>query len=376
MRLLRLHAQHFRNFELVRLSLSGASHFLVGANGQGKTNLLEAAGLLGALRSFRTNETAPLIKQGEPQARIFYEAADASGSPVKIDLTLATKGKTLLVDGERVGRLGDFLGRFPVVVLSSDDNQLLRGSPGARRRFLDLHLASIHPGYYEHLRRYHRALASRNRLLKVRPWAKPDLAALASFEEAMAPEAAALVAARLEELQELEPIFAKAYAAFAEAAETPRLSYAPSLDAANTDAEAFRKLWQADRERELRTGATGKGPHRDDLGFAVLGRPAREFGSEGQQRSFVIALRLAQFARMRAVLGQDPLVLADDVLGELDPGRRARFWHALEGDPQILATGTSLPKLPSDRAWSCLSVQNGSFTPLPDPSTVTDADAT
>ncbi len=362
MRLLRLHAQNFRNFELVRQSLQGASHFLLGRNGQGKTNFLEAAGLLGALRSFRTSESGALIRQGETRARLFYEVEGADGIACKVDLTLAPKGKTLLVDGERVGRLSDLLGRFPAVVLSSDDNQLLRGSPGARRRLLDLHLASLEPAYYEHLRRYHRALAARNRLLKQGRAEAPGrfTAELQSFEEAMAPEAAALARSRKRECKALEAHFVRAYATFAEAAEAPRLCLAASVDADSPD--AFSEAWQSGRERDQRLGSTGKGPHRDDLTFTVLGRSAREYGSEGQQRSFVIALRLAQFARQKEALGQTPLVLADDVLGELDPQRRGRFWSALEGEPQVLATGTSLPALPTEREWRVVEVSNGVFT--------------
>ncbi|MGF1448764.1 MAG: DNA replication/repair protein RecF [Opitutales bacterium] len=375
MRLLRLNAQNFRNVELVRLALGGKSHFLLGRNGQGKTNFLEAAGLLGALRSFRTNDAGALIRQGQPQARLFYEVERAGGLDCKVDLTLEPKGKTLQVDGERIARLGDFLGRFPAVVLSSDDNQLLRGSPGARRRFLDLHLSSLEPAYYEHLRRYHRALAARNRLLKQSRAgnSQQSSAALGSFEEAMAPEAAALARSRRREVKVLETHFIRAYAAFAEAAEAPRVCLKLSLDTDQPD--AFRDAWLANRERDLRLGSTSVGPHRDDLAFTVLGRSARAFGSEGQQRSFVIALRLAQFARLKEALGQTPLVLADDVLGELDPRRRDRFWNALEGDPQVLATGTSLPVLPVERDWRLVEVASGVFTPREGPPSVDPIDA-
>ena len=356
MQLRRLVLQHFRNLEWAELALPGGCAALVGANGQGKTNVLEAIGLLTALRSFRQTDNRLLIAHGQPEAALRFELEHERFGATTVIIRLRPDGKDVMIDATPMTRLGDFLGRFPAVVFSTQDNQLIRGSPAARRRWLDLVLAAMDPAYFDALQRYHRALAERNRLLK----GQPDPAQLAAFEQPLAAAAAAVVRARSAGVSELSVRVRSAYSVVAGAAESADLVY--EADADEGDAAAWCALFAAMRERDIQWKATTRGPHRDDLDLMLDGRSSRDFGSEGQQRSLVLALRLAQLGHFRERSGVQPLVLADDVLGELDPERRRRFWSAIEPGAQVIATGTVVPEVPAG-GWQIVRVAGGVLTP-------------
>lgn len=354
MRLRRITLQHFRNITAADLVLTGRQQFFVGANGQGKTNLLEAIGLLTALRSFRTADSRLLIAQGQAEAAVAFELEHERRGDSRVVLKVRAGGKEVWCDGERVTRMGDFLGRFPTVVFSSQDQQLVRGAPGLRRRWLDLTLAAVDPVYLRELQDYHRALAGRNALLK----RQASAAEFVAFERPLATAAAAIVAARRENVPVLAMQATEAYAAIAGAAESVGCEYEQSLDAVS--AEAWVEAFARQRTRDLAFRTTLAGPHRDDVVFNLSGRLAREFGSEGQQRSLAVALRLAQVDFFRTRAGVQPILLADDVLGELDPDRRRRFWEAVGGERQVIATGTTLPEAELG-AWQTFVVDAGRF---------------
>lgn len=357
MRLRRLSLQHFRNIPLATLEFAGHRQFLVGANGQGKTALLESAGLLTALRSFRTAENRHLLAHGQAEAVVTCDLEHEVRGDTRVALRLRAGAKEVWTDQERVTRLADFIGQFPVVALSSQDQQLIRGSPGGRRRWLDLTLAAMDARYLESLQAYHRALADRNALLK----RGAPAAQLLAFERPLAAHGARLIAARTTGLVELAADLTAAYAQMADQAEPAGFAYAPDLAA---DEAALLARLADGRGRDLALRTTGSGPHRDDFEFTLSGRLAKDFASEGQQRSLVLALRLAQaafYARRRAVR---PVMLADDVLGELDPDRRRRFWQVVGRDTQVIATGTVRPEpIEGGAPWQVFNVVAGAFRP-------------
>lgn len=358
MHLRRIALQNFRNIAWADLVVPAAGAALVGANAQGKTNLLEAVGLLTALRSFRQSENRLLIAHGQPEAALRFEVEHERLGATTVTLRLRPAEKELEVDGNRVGRFADFLGRFPTVLFSSQDNQLIRGGPGGRRRWLDLVLAAMDPHYLDALQRYHRALDGRNRLLKERA----DPAQLAAFEQPLAAAGAAVIRAREAGVAELAVRVRAAHAAIAPGLESADLVYDCDVPDSGREEALLAALLAANRERDLLLRSTSRGPHRDDIDLTLDGRSGRDFGSEGQQRSLVLALRLAQLGHFRERSGVRPVVLADDVLGELDAGRRARFWSAIEPGTQVLATGTTLPA-GADPAWAVFTVARGSFQP-------------
>lgn len=345
--------QHFRNLPLVSVELLGRRTFLHGANGQGKTNFLEALGYVTALRSFRGAEPRALAALGQAQAGLGFRLEHETFGESRLTITLGAAGRTVEWEQGKVTRLADFIGKFPTVVFSSQDHQLLRGAPALRRRWLDLTLAAMDGAYLAALQGYTRAVAERNMLLKQ---GGRDAAQLDAFEHEAAHHAARLVAARQAGLAELSELFRTAQSRLVPEGETAALVYAP--DTAAESAEAFAAEFARARPRDTVLKTTERGPHRDDLDLLLQGRPAKHFASEGQQRCLVIALRLAQAVYFRRRGGVEPVLLCDDVLGELDPERRRKFWASLEGDPQVIATGTTLPE--SDgTAWQVLPVQNG-----------------
>lgn len=352
--------QGFRNLPLVEAELAGRRTFLCGANAQGKTNFLEGLGYVTALRSFRGAESRALVGLGQPQAGLAFAIEHEKFGASRVTITLKPDGREVMWEQGKVTRLADFIGRFPTVAFWSQDNQFLRGSPSLRRRWLDLTLAAMDPAYLLALQAYTRAVAERNILLKQ---GARDPAMLEAFEHELGVQAALLVAARNTGVTALSHCFRQAHARLVPEgdpstelrAETAALVYAP--DTAAATAAEFAALQAKNRPRDTLLKSTERGPHRDDVEVLLNGRPAKQFASEGQQRCLVIALRLAQAAYFKAQGGVTPVLLCDDVLGELDPVRRERFWASLEDDPQVIATGTSVP---TDAAgWQVLKVKEG-----------------
>ncbi|WP_269526782.1 DNA replication/repair protein RecF [Coraliomargarita parva] len=356
MRFLQLRLQQFRNIDFAELDLSSSRSFLLGANGQGKSNLLEALGLITALRSFRTQSLTALPQQGGPGYAVVYSVEHEQQGRTEVELQSARAGRTVSVDGEKISRLGDFIGRFPVVPLSSGDLMLLRGSPTERRRFLDLTLSAVDPAYYHALRRYHRGVAERNRLLKQ----NGSAAELSAFEAEIAPQAVALARRREQGFEALRRVLTCVYEGIAEADEGPEMVFQASDSCESEDAVAA--MLRNSRKRDAIVGSTQKGPHRDDFALRLRVGGAREYASDGQQRGLCVALRIAQARFFHERLGVQPVILADDVLGELDPHRKAGFWKACPEDFQIIATGTELPDRPE--SWSVWQVRQGAFAPL------------
>jgi DNA replication and repair protein RecF len=344
--------QDFRNLPLVDITLTGRRSFLHGSNAQGKTNFLEALGYVTALRSFRAAETRALIGLGRPQAGMAFSIEHETFGASRVTVTLKPEGREVMWEQGKVTRLGDFIGRFPTVVFSSHDNQFLRGAPSLRRRWLDLTLAAMDGAYLTALQSCTRAVAERNILLKQ---GGRDAGAIEAFEHELAGHAVMLVAKRTAGIAELGAVFRVAHAGLVPESETAGMIYAP--DSAAATREEFAAMLAKNRPRDTLLKSTERGPHRDDIDLLLDGRPARQFASEGQQRCLVIALRLAQAAYFKAKSGVTPVLLCDDVLGELDPDRRARFWASLENDPQVIATGTSLPG--DADGWQVLNVQGG-----------------
>ncbi|MGB0334976.1 MAG: DNA replication/repair protein RecF [Opitutales bacterium] len=351
MRFRNLRLQNFRNFDLAELPLGGERHFLLGENGQGKSNLLEALGLTTALRSFRTQSLSALPRKGHRAFTLVYEIEHEEEGLVCIEIHSGAGGRSVRVDGEKVTRLVDYIGRFPVVALSSGDLMLLRGGPSERRRFMDLTFSVVNRGYYLALRDFHRGVAERNRLLK----SNGSAAELSAFEAEMSVHAAVIARVRAEGVAHLKAVLADTYNRIAEAGEGPEMLFNANTDC--LDPENYRKILQDGRARDQIIGSTQRGPHRDDFGLSLRVGGAREYASDGQQRGLCVALRIAQASYFEAELGRMPVLLADDVLGELDPVRRKGFWRACPEAIQIVATGTELPS--NHTEWSTLRVSEG-----------------
>lgn len=354
----KLTLRHFRNVPLASLGFTGRRQFFAGSNGQGKSNLLEAAGFLTALRSFRAPDGRQLIMHGQPEAAIACELERGGSGSERVTIKIRRDGKELWYGENRVARLADHVGRFPTVVFSSHDLQLIRGAPALRRRWLDLTLAAMDADYLAALQSYSRALAGRNSLLRLHGAAGAK--ELSAFDRTLAPAGARIVALRSERIGALAAETSSAYGRLSGASEAAALHYVSALEGSSS--EDLLRLLESGRARDQQAGTTLVGPHRDDLRFEVRGADARDFASEGQQRSLTLALRLAQASWYHRRSAIRPVLLADDVLGELDPARRDLFWAALDPESQVIATGTRRP----DGAlgdWQVFTVAEGSFSP-------------
>lgn len=356
LRIREVRLQNFRNIPQAAVDFPpDRPVFILGPNGQGKTNLLEAIGLITALRSFRTHEIPPLLHWGTSEAGVRVLLDHPVRGETEFYLTLAKGRKHLRVDGEEITRLGSILGLFPTVAFSSQDIQLLRGAPLGRRQFLDLSLSATDATYYSTLRRYHGALKERNQLLK--QGADPSLTR--AFDAILLPAGAALMEKRRAGLAAFASDLEEAYRRISPTAEEPELRYAPDISGASAD--TWQQTLESARLRDREVGTTTRGPHRDDWELRLKGHAARPFASEGQQRGLVLALRVAQARWFARHGGAHPVILADDILGELDPQRRERFWKALDHPAQIIATGTALPGGNPGEAWAVIEVAAGQF---------------
>jgi len=357
LRLLDLNLENFRNVESANLTFGTDRVFLIGPNGQGKTNLLEAIGMSSNLRSFRKTAMDGLVREGYDQCRIFYRFSDGKGRDREILLSFRPRGeKTLVVDGEKLSKLGDFLGEFPSVALSSRDFRLVRDGPSERRKWLDLLLSTASPEYFNGLQLYHRALRERNALLKKGGGNRE----LDAFEQALIPSGIIIQKMRTEALPRLSSLLSESYAALSSKQEEAGLAYKPDL-LLDCEEEWAKKLIEG-RAKDRIMGNTRRGPHRDDFTFLTDGRDARTFASEGQQRGLVLALRLAEFFLIRQVRDQIPLILADDVLGELDEERKANFKGLLPAEAQVFASGTAFPSSDEANKWETFRVSSGTFS--------------
>lgn len=356
MRINRLRVSQFRNVEFADLSFAGPRVFLFGENAQGKTNLLESASLLTALRSFRTRDLRRLIRHGEKTAQLAFDLEHEIEGKTSVLCSLESTGakRVEIGSGVLVKRMGDFVGRFPAVVFSSEDVAVLRGAPSARRRWFDVTFSAVSPEYLSHLQRFYRALEARNKLLKDETLSEAQFLA---FEKIMAESGERITDFRKREVNTLAEKFT-VYARRILGNETlSELVYLPCFD--GKDFNSWEDFWLRSRKTDSIFRTTQKGPHRDDFLFRLNGKNVADFASEGQQRGISLALGLAQLALFRERMHIAPVVLADDVLSELDPVRRENFWREVGDDLQVVATGTQLP--PDPEKWEIFNVVNGTY---------------
>ena len=333
MHLAHLRLRDFRNYARLDIDFASGFQLLLGRNAQGKTNILEAIYLLATLRSFRGVGGAPMVRHG--QKGYFLGARVVAQGEHEIKMYWSASERKLSLDGRPVRKLTDYLGALRVVVFCTEDLQLVKGTARMRRRFLDLLLSQTHPAYLPLLQRYTQALRSRNALLKQRT---PDEATLESFSSELVLVGNQLIQRRRELAPKLSPLARLAYRRIAHDAEELRLEYQPGV---KKDFAVELAQWRS-RERTYRT--TLVGPHRDEVQLLLNDRSAGQFGSEGQKRTLAIALKMAQAEYLSGLHGSPPVLLIDDVMGELDAKRRAGFLPLLEsahkGRGQVFMTCT------------------------------------
>ena len=342
----------FRNYAALDFAPASGLNVFVGPNAQGKSNLLEAIAMLATGKSFRATREVETIRTGASHAEIAGVARVAAGTirlRCSIDTSASGAKKKYAVNGASVG-FGAFLGRARVVTFVPADLGLVSGGPTLRRSFLNAALAQESPLYYRSLARYQKVSAQKSALL--RGLVDPDADLLAAYDEALAESGAVIVHARAAFVRELAAASERIYARWEGAGERLAIRYAPSVPLEEIDdtrlseiRAALQARLELRRPSEIVRRTTLVGPHRDDLSFTIDGVPLAAYGSQGQQRTAVLALKVGEYDVMHARSGDAPILLLDDVLSELDPERAAGFLAALVGFEQAFLTTTDAPAL-------------------------------
>jgi len=349
----------WRSFEDKSMDLSSGLTVLCGPNATGKTNTVEALQLLTAGSSFRHPRTADLVRQGAERARA---SARLEGDGRVVDVRCDVEGsKRRFVRNDKPCKPSDLSATLMSVLFCPDDLSFVKQGAKYRRDELDDFGAQASAGYRKVCRTYARAVEQRNRLLKEE---RPDLGLLEAWDSSVALGGATLLHARLSMFARVRAHVRAIYAQVGGGEELD-CTYVSSLgeDVAGLTRDELRDLFldRLDhvRAEELRRGVTLVGPQRDDVTFAIAGRDARTFGSQGQQRSVVLAWKMAEVAIAREVLGEQPLLLLDDVMSELDETRRAAMTRFVQGGIQTVVTTTNLSYFPSELLESAQVISYG-----------------
>ena len=325
-----LSLRDFRNFERLRLELPPAGLAIVGENGQGKTNLLEAMYYFSLLRSARGARDVDVVRFDAAGFFIEAEACVPGPQSLSIGFDRAGRRKKVRRNGTVVDRLSDALGALPAVMFSPSDVELVSGAPSARRRYLDIMLALASRGYLHALQQYRAALERRNAALRTAAKQGREVgASIEVWEPPLAEHGATLVRTRRSWVARVQERFAERCAAIGERLPM-ELRYVTGVNANAESLElALGEALAAKRPADLRMGVTLVGPHRDDLGMLLAGRELRAFGSAGQQRTAAIALRTLEAETVREARGASPVFLLDDPFAELDVRRATRVLKLL-----------------------------------------------
>jgi len=345
-KLTRLSLANFRNYAELEIEPVAGLNVFIGANAQGKSNLLEAIAMLGTGKSFRTNKESDTIRNGVDVASVGGDTAMRAGS-LRLSCSIATSArgtrKIYTINGQSV-RYASFLGKARVVTFVPADLHLVGGAPSSRRAVLNVALAQEQPAYYRELARYQKAVAQKNAMLRGE-LVDDDL--LAVYNRTLIESGTVLMLARNHLVGAMGHAACEVHARWTRGAETLDLRYEPNVvfevPTADGIAHAFAQRLHERAEAERVRQSALVGPHRDDLGLLLDGESLAAYGSQGQQRTAVLALKVAEYTVMHERDGEAPLLLLDDVLSELDAERAAAFLAGVGGFEQAFVTATHLP---------------------------------
>ena len=354
MRIRRLQFRNIRNHVATRLEAAPGVNSLTGRNGAGKTSVLEAISLCTLTKSFVGTPEAALVRRGEHQLEATLEFTSDYGVPRRIDIRYESgSGKTIWLDGTQAQSAAQIIGIAPTVVLSPDLKAITAGPPAERRRFVDLVISQAKRRYLQDLMQYRRLLKQRNAVLAAarRGGRAVDRSLIEPWDEGLIERAAHLMHERTMFVRDFAPIFRRTAAAVAVGAEQVALSYAP--DAVSTPQDSvddYRDaLWLRSRQvwaEEQRRGTTLFGAHRDDLRMEIDGSDVRVAASQGQHKTLLIGLKIAEFEYLREQCAETPAILLDDIFGALDPERARRVYDLTRELAQVFITIGSLSLLP------------------------------
>ncbi len=328
--------KNFRNYTLQKVSFKSGLNILEGKNAQGKTNLLEAVFLCAIGKSPRTNKEKDLLKWNEQVGKVTVEFNKKSGTK-KIELYLfSNQNKAIKINGVPIKKLGELMGELNAIYFSPDELKLVKESPDERRRFMDIDLCQFNKNYFYALNKYNKILNQRNKLLKSGNL-QSIKETISIWNEQLSEQACYIILKRLELIEKLKVFAERAHYYLTDNQEQMVLSYVGLTDTdKNTLKEKLIKLYESSLEKDLNLGYTTVGPHRDDIKIIVNNVDIRHFGSQGQQRSCALSLKLAELEIFKSNLGEYPVLLLDDVLSELDEFRREKLLKIINNFQTLL----------------------------------------
>ncbi|MCR4746976.1 MAG: DNA replication/repair protein RecF [Clostridiales bacterium] len=362
-----LELENFRNIENMRIEPCDTVNIIYGENAQGKTNLLEALWLFTGCKSFRGSKDKEFIffdknLSSKDYARLSMTFSDGKREH-EAEIILNEKKKAVL-DGVEHNSTNAFFGEFLGIIFAPAHLSLVKGGPAERRRFLNMALCQLRPKYENVLTDYNKILEQRNALLKDIPHHSELLDTLDIWDETLAGYSAVIMTQRLRYLEEINPFLNEIYSGISGGKEEISLRYETAFPFSSKDVEDLRlevrdALREARRE-DMKQGVTTVGPHRDDLLISLDGLPVKSFGSQGQQRSCALSLKLAEAAVIKKITGKQPVAFLDDVMSELDSGRQDYILNHIDGW-QVFITCCDPSSILKSKTGKVFEIKGGSL---------------
>ena len=333
----------YRNLDSMKINLSPGVNIFYGDNAQGKTNFLESVYVSSTTRSHRGSKDKDLIRFGckEAHIRLYYRKKDLTH---RMDVHLRrSHSKGIAVDGIPVRRTGEIMGNIPIVLFSPEDLAIIKNGPAGRRRFMDMELSQLDPVYLSHLVQYNKVLSERNNLLKQIKIFPALMETIDGWNQQLIRSGTYLIQKRKEFILQLDRLMKEIHGQLSGGRESINVEYEY-----NTDAENMASLLLQHQNKDIESGSSSIGPHRDDIRFTIDGIDIRRFGSQGQQRTAALSLKLSEIRLIEDMRGDQPILLLDDVLSELDTHRQKMLLHHIQ-NTQTLVTCTGLDEFVGSR---------------------------
>ena len=329
-----LNLTSFRNYKELSIEFDRKLNIFLGENAQGKTNLLESLFIMGLGKSFKTNNDKEMINFDADFSRAISIVENEDGEETKIEIIYNKEGKIIKVDDVKLNRSIDLLENVYVVVFSPEDLRIVKDGPEHRRRFIDRELCQIKPVYYSDLGNYKKVLKQRNALLKDN---NADKTLFDVFDETLSDYGVRLVNERKKFIAEIYDICSEIHKEVTGGRETLEIKYRTEVE----DKDQFNRKLKENFEQDVLKGYTGFGPHKDYLGISINGKDIRIYGSQGQQRTASLSLKLAEIELIKRETGYSPVLLLDDVFSELDSNRQKFLIESMK-DVQVFVSATGI----------------------------------
>jgi DNA replication and repair protein RecF len=339
--------KNYRNIDKTYLNLNSNLNIFIGDNGQGKTNLLESVYLMATTESHRTNRDSELINWNKDKALVQLKLIKKDYD-LTISYEIEGRNKSIKINNNPLEKISDLVGNLNVILFSPEDLKIIKGGPNNRRKFLDLEISQVNPYYYHLLKEYDHIIRQRNNLLKKMYYQKnKDINLLEVWDEKLAEKGSKILFKRLKVLKKLKILARLAQRKLTNGNENLTIKYDCTLNINNDYSlqsikNVFLNKLKDDRNDEFERGYTLSGPHRDDLILKINDMNVRKFGSQGQQRTVALGLKLAELEFMKSESGEYPVLLLDDVFSELDKKRKNTLLSIINDKIQTLITTTDL----------------------------------